>query len=448
MVRSLSLHSVSSFEEPSAQTKQPLLYALAMDRGFLKANTVLDDLVTVGGIENSDRQFLGPLLPRQALANSRNIPAVNVLKQVGLDGAYQFFRELGLHDNRLPADHYGLGLAIGGMPTSLERLVKVYAMLANSGVQQDLRWFSDQELGAPKRSLTEATSRQVSLFLADPMARLPTFSRMGATEYPFPVAVKTGTSQGFRDAWTMAYSKEYLVGVWVGRADWSPMKGLTGGNSAAKLVREVLLDLHEGQGSGLADLSFPPPVGYEAVDVCGYTGQMAVQECFQKVREWFPPDELPERDTTHLRLPIDQRSGLLATSETIEEFREYRTFVRLPGAYAGWAAANNLAAPPGEYSSVEWLENTESSSLSIMSPEHGVRLLINPDIPAGLNSLGLSVSVDPPVEQILWFVDGRPYELVDSPYAARWPLARGRHSFQARLPYRSEVSEVVEVFVE
>src|SRR5438552_616787 len=83
------------------------------------------------------------------------------------------------------------------------------------------------------RLLSEDTARLVTLFLADPMARLPTFPRMGPSEYPFPVAVKTGTSSKYRDALTVAYSTRYVVGVWLGRPDYRPMSRLTAFSSAA-----------------------------------------------------------------------------------------------------------------------------------------------------------------------------------------------------------------------
>src|SRR5205814_5652940 len=81
----------------------------------------------------------------------------------------------------------------------------------------ELVWYRAQSLAPPRRLLSEDTVRLVTLFLADPMARLPTFPRMGPSEYPFPVAVKTGTSSKYRDALTVAYSTRYVVGVWLGR---------------------------------------------------------------------------------------------------------------------------------------------------------------------------------------------------------------------------------------
>ncbi len=123
-----------------------------------------------------------------------------------------------------------------------------------------------------KRLLSEETARLVTLFLADPQARLPTFPRMGFAEYPFAVAVKTGTSSRYRDAWTVAWSKRYLVGVWVGHPDERPMTALSGYRIAARLAQAVLERLHGDELDGLAGLDFPPPRGHQSVKLCALSG--------------------------------------------------------------------------------------------------------------------------------------------------------------------------------
>ncbi len=232
----------------SGSTLKPFLYAQALERGTLTPATVLDDLGRgAGGIGNADGRFLGPLLPRVALANSRNVPAADLLARLGLDQGYGFFRRLGLHDDAVPAHRYGLGLAIGGLPVTLEQLVRAYTVLAGDGRLGELVWYRRQGVAPPRRLISEDVARHLSLFLSDPMARLPSFPRMGHLEYPFPVAVKTGTSSRYHDAWTVAYSRRLLVGAWVGHPDHRPMAGLSGYRSAARLVRDVLIHLHGDQ---------------------------------------------------------------------------------------------------------------------------------------------------------------------------------------------------------
>src|SRR5262249_4568886 len=169
-------------------TLKPFLYAQALERGDITSATILDDLERgAGGIANADGPFFGPLLPLVGAANSRNGPAADLLNRIGLDEGAGFLRELGLHEGRVPASRFGLGLAIGGMPVTLERLVHAYTALAGDGRLRDLVWVEGEKPKDAPRVLSEETARLVTLFLADPMARLPSFSRMGATEYPFPV---------------------------------------------------------------------------------------------------------------------------------------------------------------------------------------------------------------------------------------------------------------------
>src|SRR4029077_6827340 len=185
-------------------TLKPVILALALHRGPLTPADVMEDLPEgAAGIGNADRNFLGPLLPRQALANSRNVPAANLLRKVGLDSGFEFFRDLGLHRVDGSAQSFGLSMAIGSLPTSLDRLMRAYGVLADEGMLRDLVWYDGQPAAISRRLLPADVARQVTLFLSDPLARLPSFPRYGTTEFPFAVALKTGTSQGYRDAWTI-----------------------------------------------------------------------------------------------------------------------------------------------------------------------------------------------------------------------------------------------------
>ncbi len=449
-------------------TLKPFIYAHALERGQITPGAILADLPAgVVGIRNADRRFLGPLLPRQALANSRNVPAARLLQSVGIDDTYLFLQHLGLHRNERPARYYGLGMAVGALPTTLEHLVRAYGALANDGILKNLRWYQSQPVGPDQRVLSAATARHITLFLADPLARLPSFPRMGTTEYPFPVAVKTGTSQGYRDAWTVAYSRRFLVGVWVGRADAKPMRELGGAGSAAHLAQNILLKLHKGQRTGLADLSFPSPDGYEATEICAYTGKKSTGLCQPTLTEWFPKGRTPEDDTHYVARRIDVRNGLLAGLWTPADKTDVRTFATFPAVYHTWATRNGLFPPPRAYSPLQrpqiwdvfaptaanWvasvrLPQRQTVHLRIESPDDNLLLWRNPETPSALNSLALRVRVQPPMPQVLWYVDGKPYQLAEPPYGVRWPLQAGDHTFRVRLPYRKETSQTVSVHVQ
>jgi len=440
---------------------KPFLYALALERGTITPATILPDLDRgAGGITNADDIFLGPLLPRVALANSRNVPAADLLDRVGLAEGYAFLRDLGLHDGSIPVHRYGLGLAIGGLPVTLEGMVRAYSVLTNDGTLVEPLFWEGQPLPRPRRLLSEESARAVTLYLADPMARLPSFPRMGVTEYPFPVAVKTGTSSRYRDAWTAAFSTRYLVAVWVGHPDFKPMNRLSGYRAAAELAQKVMLSLHDGETDGLGDLSFPAPRGSVSVRLCALTGRLATDACERTVTEWIRPGQEPlDECAAHVKLAVDARSGLLATRATPRRFVEVRTFVDLGPQYAAWSAAAGLPRPPGLVARRETSGGAFTSGapplvagttarVRITSPANGLRVLRDPETPADNATLALKAVVSPAAREIVWWVDGEPYATAPYPYTVRWKVTPGEHTFVARLPFVRLASPGVTVRVE
>jgi penicillin-binding protein 1C len=397
-------------------TLKPFLYAAALDQGLIDPGTVLDDLARgPDGIGNADGLFLGPLLPRVALANSRNVPLVALTRRMSLEGAYSLLARAGLHDQTLPPDHYGLGLAIGGMPTTLLQLTRAWAALATDGQLRELQFAADAALPPGAPLVSPGVARWVALALSDPLARLPTFPRMGTAELPFATAIKTGTSPDFRDAWAVAFTRTRLVAVWVGHPDWRPMEGLSGYRAASRLARAILLDLHPDLADGLSDVGFPAPEGWSAARVCPWSGERAGEACSGAFEEWFPPGTEP---TSTCR--VHRREG-------------GRVVVDLPPRYAAWLAAEHLDTPAGRSDGPVWLE--------LLSPRDGASVELDPEAPAGWSTLRLAVAVEPEVPEVVWFVDGEPWKVVGPPYEARWPVMSGEHSFEAGLPWRPERSE-------
>jgi penicillin-binding protein 1C len=379
-------------------TLKPFVYALALERGALKATDLLEDIAEgASGVANADGLYLGPMTPRQALANSRNVPATNLLRRVGLETNFNFLHELGLHNLEAPAESFGISMAIGALPVRLEDLMRAYAALADDGVMRELSFARDEKETPPRRVMSLDTARLVTSFLADPQARLPSFPRYGPLEYPFAVAVKTGTSQNYRDAWTLAYSHKYVVGVWIGRGDASGMRGLAGANSAARLAHAVMAQLHGAKPGELAQELFAPPPGRVAVDLCRADAGPA---CAQTLREWVWPDEVS----------------------------------RAPAAPS--ALAHNDA------------EATEGGALVIATPEHNLHVWRNPEQPAHHNRLALKLVNGGKETQIVWVVDGAPFALAQADETVFWPMTPGAHRIQARLALAPVASRPVRVTVE
>lgn len=414
---------------PSGSTLKPFVYAMALDRGVITPVTILDDLFRAkGGVSNADDRFLGPLLPRTALANSRNVPAANLAEAVGLGPTYDLLHDLGLHRREKPASHYGLGLVLGLLPVTLYDLVGAYSALSADGRVRPLTMIPGAS-PQKERVVSEDAARQVTLFLSDPMARLPTFPRMGASEYPFPVALKTGTSQSYRDAWTVAYTDRYLIGVWLGRPDAAPMNRL-GGTTAAGLVRRAIDLLHEQDADGLSDLSFEPPADHPAVPICPLSGRVATPHCERTIMEHLRASDIPP-EPCDVHIPVTNGDG-------------QRVLVQLPPRYAAWAEAEGLETPGG------WRPPWAGapSQPRILRPEDGARVMFDPEVPREQATLALLAAVDPGIEQVVWYVDGRPFATVGPPFSTRWPLTVGDHVFEARVPYSPLASTSVRVIVD
>ncbi|QGM98171.1 transglycosylase domain-containing protein [Methylocystis parvus] len=377
-------------------TLKPFIYALALERGALRPTDLLDDIPEgASGVANADGLYLGPMTPRQALANSRNVPATNLLRRVGLEANFSFLHELGLHDLDAAPESFGVSMAIGALPTRLEKLMRAYAALADDGLMHDLSFARDETHEAPRRVMSLDTARLITSFLADPQARLPSFPRYGPLEYPFAVAVKTGTSQNYRDAWTVAYSHKFIVGVWLGRGDANAMRGLAGANSAARLAHALMVKLHGAKPGEIALESFAPPPDRVAIDLCRAD---AGPNCAQTLREWVKPGEI---------------------------------------------------APPAPASVSAQIEDASvAGPLVIATPEHNMHVWRNPEQPQHLNKLALKLVNGGKDAQIVWVVDGAPFTVAQGDETVFWPMTPGAHRIQARLALAPVRSRPVRVVVE
>jgi penicillin-binding protein 1C len=152
----------------------------------------------------------------------------------------------------------------------------------------------------------------------------------------------------------------------------------------------------------------------------------------------------------HRRVAVDARTGRAASFETPRRFVELRTVVDLPPRYAAWSAAAALPrlGASGPIEPTHAALRPTRARLWIATPENGLRVLRDPETPAEQATLGLRAVADPPVPQVVWYVDGRPYVVAEAPYTARWPLAPGDHVIEARLPNVDVRSGRVTVHVE
>lgn len=234
---------------------KPFTYLLALNDGFTAASIIPDlpiEYATTTGIyrpENYDHRNYGPVTLRTALGSSLNIPAVRTLQQIGGETVlHHALQNLGITTLDQTPEHYGLGLTIGNAPVRLVELTNAYACLARLGEYRPWTLVADKP-SSSIRLFPDNTAYILTDILSDNQARLLTFGPHSMIRMPFRCAVKTGTSTNYRDNWTLGYTPEFTVGVWVGNFDNTPMNEVSGVTGAGPIFREIFLHLHDVYGS-------------------------------------------------------------------------------------------------------------------------------------------------------------------------------------------------------
>ncbi|MBB6093302.1 penicillin-binding protein 1C [Povalibacter uvarum] len=287
---------------------KPFIYALAIDQGYIHPLTVLKDAPQSFGPfspENFDGRFVGPITATDALARSRNIPAIALSAQLAQPSFYQFLKGAGI--SRMASEqHYGLALALGGGEVTMEEAAMLYAMLANRGQIAPLRYSADDPATPGLRLLSEEASFMTLEMLRSAPRPDDPFTRK---QDRLRVAWKTGTSWGFRDAWTAGVFGPYVLVVWVGNFDGHGNPAFVGVQAAAPLLFR-LTDAIAGSDATLTEPIFRQPPRLERVDVCSASGDLPNADCPQITSTWYIPGVSPIRvSQIHRRIWIDTRTG-------------------------------------------------------------------------------------------------------------------------------------------
>jgi penicillin-binding protein 1C len=265
--------------------------------------------------ENFDNEFTGPLSARDALIRSRNIPAVEIASRLTDPGLHRFLMQAGITGLR-EQEYYGVALALGAVEVSMQELAELYAMLANGGVFKPLRRFKVQ----PKDKGRRLLSREASFLVLDMLEANPRpyqGYRYGWTRDSLAVAWKTGTSFGFRDAWSVGVVGPYVLLVWVGNFDGEGNPAFIGREAAAPLFFAIIdaLKSQDGElrrycGPGLAELNLT------RIEVCSVSGKLPGPACSRKVETWFIPGKSPiQTCDIHRLIYVDTRTGLRSCRE-------------------------------------------------------------------------------------------------------------------------------------
>ena len=415
---------VVSARQPGSALK-PFLYGLALDRGFTAA-TILPDIAksypaAIGSYapRNYDRRFRGPVRAREALASSYNVPAVELASRVGTGSLLHTLRLAGFASLRRDAEEYGLGLALGNGDVTLIELANGYRALANDGVWRPWTWRAAAAPLSPsaadgRRVFSSTASAIVLDMLSDASARIPGFGVSTPFDFPFPVAVKTGTSRHFTDNWAVATTRGFTVAVWAGNFSGRPMQGVSGVTGAGPLLHRVVMGVAKYVSPGV--LTTPSEAGAVSAPVCRLSGMRATARCAQ-LTEWFVPGTQP------LEADDWERDGRVV----------------LPAEFAAWsggemrpaAVGTSLASSAREATSAVAIAHVPDAAPSrvavrfrIVSPQDGDRYSIPPGVEARYATLPLRAS-GAGADRVRWLVDGVSHD------GARWPLHEGTHVIRA-----------------
>ncbi len=403
--------ATSPTRQPGSSIK-PVNYVAAFEKGWTPATLIWDvpSEFPPSGNPNDprppyvptdyDNKFHGPVTVRTALSNSFNIPAVKTLQFVGIyddpntpqkDGMIGTAERLGI--TTFTRDDYGLSLTLGGGEVSLLQLTGAYSVFANAGVRippVGILKITDNagnvvyQYQVPKgdQAISPQHAYLMTSILSDNQARSWMFGSNSALNLPFPVAAKTGTTNDFRDNWTMGYTPDLTVGVWVGNADYTPMVGTTGLSGAAPIWSQFM-QAAEMQITNNHPTPFTRPPGIVDKVICAISGAEPSKWCPQERTEIFAENQppLPADDDLWKKAVIDTWTGLLASSDCNEFVDDQmtinvtdqsaRSWIRKDADGTAWAKSMGFDRPFFFIPDGQCQSSSPHASLSFQSPSDG-----------------------------------------------------------------------------
>jgi len=425
---------VVSPRQPGSALK-PFLYGLAFDGGVTPA-TVLPDLpkayATATGSynpRNYDRRFRGPVRAREALASSYNVPAVELASRVGAEALLHTLHLAGFTSLSRDAQYYGLGMALGNGDVTLIEMANAYRALANGGEWRPWTWRAsvipseapalrsasdegrDLHFRGGRRVMSEISSALVLDILNDPAARIPGFGISTPFDFPFAVAVKTGTSRHFTDNWAVGTTRGFTVAVWAGNFNGHTMQGVSGITGAGPLLHRAIMATAKRVQPGA--FATPAELGAVSVPVCRLSGLIATASCAQ-LSEWFAPGTEPHR--------VDdwERDGRVALpAEYAEWSRQGVAPVMVSAPFTASRTLHQLAHPEPAADSA-----ARVARFKIVSPLDGDRYAIPTGVEARYATISLRAA-GRGAAKVRWSIDGHAHE------SSRWSLVAGTHVVRA-----------------
>lgn len=395
-------------------TLKPLIYATATDAGLIHGMTLLKDAKINFGVyapENADNEFYGPVLAHTALTHSRNIPAINLIKQIGTKKFHKLLTDCGVKNLKSP-DHYGISIALGGAEVSMYELAKIYATMANLGLSRQIKTHMNES----DTSETQILSPEAFFLTLDMLSRNPPQNSHIPFTKPDSVQIhhfwKTGTSSSFRDAWTAGIFGDYVLVIWVGNFDGRPNNTFSGSKTAAPIyfsLANTVIKYYTMRGQTVTNNNFlRPGLNVSQIEMCDIVGGIAGPYCPKRVKSYFIPGVSPiDTSSVYRAVAIDKTTGLRAcrpnpetTDMKVYEFwePEFLDIFNRAGIIRN--------TPPPFMPGCDLNEMTfEAKPITIISPVADIKTVIVND--KDYESVSFQAISDTPTSQIFWFLNGK-----------------------------------------
>lgn len=416
-------------------TLKPLIYATAVDMGYIHGMTLLKDAKINFGVyapENADSEFYGPVLARDALTHSRNIPAINLLRKIGTRNFYNILAASGVTNLKSP-EWYGISVALGGAEVSMFELADIYSTMANLGMRYDIITNTDTPRGDGKQILTpEAFFITLDMLArqSTPTKNIPFARKQTETLRHY---WKTGTSSSFRDAWTAGIFGDFVLIVWVGNFDGTPNNAFSGAKAAAPIyfsLAETVEKYYAANGAPLHNNNFMRDnLNIAEIEMCDGVGGLAGKYCPKTVRAYFIPGKSPiETSSVYRAVPIDNATGLRActydaatTHMAVFEFwdAEYLDMFQRAGI--------TRDTPPPFMPGCDLDDIVETRAAPVItSPLDGTRAVIISD--KNHEPVAFQAVSDMPAAKIFWFLDDEMIGTSVSGQTFTHPVSIGTHT--------------------
>ncbi len=439
---------------------KPFLYAAMLDTGEILPKTLIYDIpTTIAGYspQNFNQKFDGAVFADEALSRSLNVPAVRMLQDFGLDRFHHYLKKLDLKDVKYNANHYGLSLILGGAESNLWDLCKSYASMSStvnhydetSGKYYKKEFIEPSFLANFKVNFGELSTEKTvfdagSIYITfEAMKNVNRPNSEGNWEYfdsSKKIAWKTGTSFGFRDAWAIGMTKDYVVGVWVGNADGEGRPGLVGVAATAPILFDIFTILPQSNW-------FQKPYDELAeAEICTKSGYRASEICEEKEKQFIQVSGLKTRPCPYhfwVHLDKNEQYQVNSSCQPLSKMTHKSWFVLPPLVANYYQQKNPFYKPLPKFRKDCETENRQS--MEFIYPKENTTIYLAKDFDNNTNGIVLKIVHTTPDTMVFWYLDSQFIGSTKTIHELLVKPKKGKHILTIVDQYGNERTRLIEI---